>query len=66
MLWCEFCSREINLSFLFLEKCENKKPGCIEWAASGQCSKTQPYMMKNCWKSCSFCGKRRRVKVEMA
>ena len=40
----------------FSAKCENNHTGCIRWAADGQCFKTQPYMTKNCWKSCSFCG----------
>lgn len=38
-------------------KCENKHSGCVEWAANGQCFKTPPFMLMNCWKSCSFCGK---------
>lgn len=28
----------------------------MDWAADGQCTKTAPFMLENCWKSCSFCG----------
>ena len=28
----------------------------MDWAVDGQCTKTAPFMLENCWKSCSFCG----------
>lgn len=46
-----------DLFYFISAKCENKHSGCVEWAANGQCLKTPPFMLMNCWKSCSFCGK---------
>lgn len=37
--------------------CVNKKTDCISWAREGECHKNPKFMMKNCRRSCSGCGK---------
>lgn len=41
----------------FLVPCINKFKNCIEWASKGECSRNPPFMIANCRRSCTKCGK---------
>ena len=35
--------------------CVDSEPGCVEWAASGECSRNPGYMVRTCKSSCDKC-----------
>ena len=38
-------------------ECVDNNPKCLEWAEGGECRTNPGYMLRQCQKSCSTCGK---------